>query len=522
MKSAKPSANWVFDAATAMGVGTVVFSPGSRNAPLIIAATGRDDIKVRTVLDERSAGFQALGESLLTGKPVALCCTSGSAVANYYPAVLEAYYSKVPLVIISADRPSNRVNKGEGQTCVQPGIFEPHVGWSVHLNEDMPKELVTSELEKAAKILALKKEPVHINIAFDEPLYVQIAEADPLELNLNYDTELSELAIPPVLEKIFNHAGKVALMVGQLTPQQAQALGPVLSSLKVPYFADPTSNLRFAQGAMPMEAVCAYKPQAVLSIGGQWVDKRPKQYLREISLDLHVHVDPNQAWEVLDLPIIRWNIPPQGFELLKERVNGFCGESERWLKSRVDLPWSDARAFELVVASIDKGDVVHLGNSSTVRYANWFPIKGDIYCNRGVAGIDGSFSTAVGAALSTPERHHWLIIGDQSLQYDSNALVIQARPNNLTVVVLNNARGGIFDWLPGTAQTNADAKNVFNNPLIANFKALSEAWGIGYSLAGNEEELQKCLEVRNSGLTLIDVQTSVGLNLSAFETLKGN
>ena len=173
MTTTKHTAHWTLQALAQAGVKTIVFSPGSRNAPLVIAAEALGSFTLEVLGDERSAAFNALGRSLVTGSPVAVCCTSGSALANYYPAVLEAYYAHVPLIVLSADRPEERINKGEGQTCIQRDFYEPHVAASVHIEEDSSASEVVSLLAYALNAQHVEMRPIHINLAFDEPLYAQ-------------------------------------------------------------------------------------------------------------------------------------------------------------------------------------------------------------------------------------------------------------------------------------------------------------------------------------------------------------
>jgi len=159
MTTTKHTAHWTLEALAQAGVKTIVFSPGSRNAPLIIAAEALGTFEMMVLGDERSAAFHALGRSQVNGTPVAVCCTSGSALANYYPAVLEAYYAHVPLIVLSADRPEDRINKGEGQTCVQREFYEPHVAASIQIDEEDSYEQVQAALHYAIQAMHLKCAP---------------------------------------------------------------------------------------------------------------------------------------------------------------------------------------------------------------------------------------------------------------------------------------------------------------------------------------------------------------------------
>ena len=188
-------------------------------------------------------------------------------------------------------------------------------------------------------------------------------------------------------------------------------------------------------------------------------------------------------------------------------------------RSAVTLPWSDAEAFRGIVDQLDVSSILHLGNSSVARYFNYFPKRIALYGNRGVAGIDGSLSTAVGAALAEPARHHNVILGDQSFLYDHNALYAQELPQNLTICVLNNAIGGIFDWLPGTASTGGEARKIFANAQEVDLASLVKAFNVAYICVDDEQELAKAL-TSVKGLTVIDCQTEQSVNLSALKIIQ--
>ena len=292
MTTTKHTAHWTLQALAQAGVKTIVFSPGSRNAPLVIAAEALGSFTLEVLGDERSAAFNALGRSLVTGSPVAVCCTSGSALANYYPAVLEAYYAHVPLIVLSADRPEERINKGEGQTCVQRDIYEPHVAASVHIEEDASASDLLSQLDFALRAQQVEMRPIHINLAFDEPLYAQELEPEPVGMVFSDDV-IEFHGIPddqPVPS--FSAYKSVAVIAGQLLPQESAQLRAVLDKgVAWTLFADPMSGVLDHSQAVPMEALLDLEPDAVLSIGGQWINKKPKQHLRALGIKKHVHID---------------------------------------------------------------------------------------------------------------------------------------------------------------------------------------------------------------------------------------
>lgn len=496
----------------AYGVAHVVASSGSRNAPLVITLAGAEQFQLSTITDERSAGFQALGAAQMAAKPVAVCCTSGSAVANYYPAVLEAFYSKTPLIILTADRPRERIGKGEGQTCVQPQFFEPHIQASIHIEDGMDDETIASLLNLAGIQLAQEGGPVHINVALEEPLYGQVAELEVFEY------EASEpFAMPMFLDE---PEGEVLFVAAQMKPEDAQkVMDWNAANGAFPMYADPLSNLLGkAANIYPIELLFGQKlPKTVVTFGGQLVDKKLKQQLRSQGVDQHVHVDPFQDWDVLDADVdhlasfdklgVLDSWTASAFQISKE-----AGEIS-------DLPWSDSAAFQTLSKAISQDDVVHLGNGSVVRYAGYFPLAGAVYGNRGISGIDGSLSTAVGAAMADPSRQHWCIVGDQGFLYDSNALWQPALPKNLIVVVLNNGIGEIFNWLPGKEQVSPAAQHVFDAPQNVDLEKLCAAFGADYLCASSFAELGLALK-GNNHCSIIEVKTQNAPNTATYKELK--
>ena len=520
MTSDKKIANWIMDALLKMEVYTIICSPGSRNAPLVIAATARPEFEVLTVLDERSAAFQALGMALVQNRPVVVCCTSGSAIANYYPAVLEAFHSKVPLIVLSADRPEDRIMKGEGQTCVQQEFFTPHIGHCQHYNEEVSQKSFLTSLSDIHSALQ-DKLPVHINVAFNEPLYGLMYSSPAIDIELesrsmDYANDLSRGM------SLLSNAKQVAMIIGQLAPNQSLQLREQLNRADHDhlYFADATSGLLDHPKVTSLATIVNYQPDAVLSFGGQWIDKKPKYHLRSLGIKTHVHVDPYQCWDVVDAG-----------ELVHVKAEADCIVATQLSKlslvqpaqanaTTTDLPWSDALVAQTVFNQLSPHDCLHLANSTAVRYFEWFPVHAKVYSNRGVAGIDGSLSTAVGAALADPGATHYCLIGDQSFLYDNNALHRNSIPKNLVICVLNNSVGGIFEWLPGVIEAPAKAKEVFLNSMSTDISGICQAHGLKYKRAEGISALEEALKMGSSGALVIDCKTSDSENATIANSLK--
>jgi 2-succinyl-5-enolpyruvyl-6-hydroxy-3-cyclohexene-1-carboxylate synthase len=510
MTSDKAIAQWIIEALQQIGVQSLVFSPGSRNAPLIIAGTAHTNFSYHTVLDERSAAFQAIGEALITQKPVALCCTSGSAVANYYPGVLEAFYSKIPLLIITADRPANRIGKGEGQSCVQQDFFHPHVGASFELSEVSSKSDLLQVMNTAAKILKEKSEPIHINVSFEEPLYGQCTQHEPLSLQIPQIKK----HIPLKLD-FFEPSMNIAIVCGQLNPHESEYLKKqkVLHQSKSTWFVDPLSGLLDEPNTVHIERIKSYDFEGLISLGGQWMSKFPKFHVRQLALKKHLHIDLYQAWNVSDAQEFKWvkSTLSDTVEMLL-KINALKVSSHP--KMDQDLEWSDALAFKTILSGLESTCVLHLANSSIPRYLSFFSHKGMVFSNRGISGIDGSLSTAVGAARADSKRKHVLIIGDQSALYDSNALKELAELQNLQVFILNNRSGAIFDWLPGTEQNSDQAQKVYSNYHEVQIAMLAKAYNCSVSTVQDVEGLQAVEQVH-----LVEVLTFDAPNADQFEKL---
>ena len=518
MTTTKHTAHWTLEALAQAGMKTIIFSPGSRNAPLIIAAEALGTFEMIVLGDERSAAFHALGRSQVTRIPVAVCCTSGSALANYYPAVLEAYYAHVPLIVLSADRPEDRINKGEGQTCVQREFYEPHVAASIQIDQEDSYDQVQAALQYAIQAMHFEMRPIHFNVAFHEPLYEQGEAPKSMRLELSEEHFAKHGLRKSVASPDFSTFESVAVIAGQLLPTESQMVRMILDAgVDWTLFADPMSGLLDHPNAAPMEVLLHLQPDAVLSIGGQWINKKPKQYLRGLGIKKHVHVDVFQCWDVLDANVEHIRYSPNLLQRWKSATNFIqVPQNER---TEVALPWSDAAAFRGIVDYLDVPSVLHLGNSSVARYFNYFPKHVALFGNRGVAGIDGSLSTAVGAALANPTRKHTVILGDQSFLYDHNALYAQQLPQNLSICVLNNGIGGIFDWLPGTANTGMAARKVFANAQHVDLESLVKAFNVAYACVENEQELATALATVN-GMTLIEFKTEQSMNLRALKIIQ--
>ena len=458
----------------AHGVHKLVLCPGSRNAAIVHTLSNIDDFTCYSVTDERSAGFFAIGLSLQGGGPAAVCCTSGSALLNLHPAVAEAYYQQIPLIIISADRPAAWIGQMDGQTLPQPNVFGSLVKMSVNLPEvnSEEDEWYCNRLINEAILETTHhgKGPVHINVPISEPIYRFTAKTLPEVRVINryqglnvYDRDYKEL-----IEKL-NKANKRMILVGQMNliyQFDKKFIKPLsnhfvwltehLANQTTPYI--PIKNFDVAVSAMDDVRQEQMAPDLLITYGGHIVSKQMKKYLRNHPPKEHWHIAADG--KIVDLfGCLTTVIEMDPFEflekiafLLENKPTNYPLMWENWCKiiPEPTLPYSQISITGHLIKALPAPCSLHLANSSTIRYAQLFALpKGvEVCCNRGVNGIEGSLSSAIGyAAAST--NINFVIIGDLSFFYDMNALWMNHVRNNLRILLFNNEGGEIFHTLPG-------------------------------------------------------------------------
>ena len=496
----------------------VVISPGSRNAPLTIGFYNHPNIKTYSIVDERCAAFFALGLAQQLQKPVAVVCTSGSALLNYYPAVSEAFYSDIPLVVISADRPKHLIDIGDGQTVRQENVFENHCLFSANLiANDGLKEENLNLLDYALRVATYENGPVHINVPFDEPLYEVVDEMVELELaNKEVGEEPIEVDELQKYANIWNASAKKMVLIGANFPDELLQvqLNKIIEDESVIVLTETTSNVynsnfinSIDKVIFPIEEVDfeVLQPEILLTLGGMIVSKKIKQYLRKHQPKHHWHVDSKKAFDTYFCLDKHFEISPQlffsQFFFLTEDVES--DYQATWLNIKdhratkhasylESCSYSDLKVFESVLESIPNNVHVQVSNSSIIRYTQLFDMNEslDIFCNRGTSGIDGSTSTAIGAA-HVNNNQTVFITGDISFFYDSNALWNKHIKNDFRIILINNDGGGIFKVIPGPKSTNA--LSYFETPHGLTAQQLCEMYKIEYSTANNLNELNVSL-----------------------------
>ena len=519
-------AQFIIQLCKVKGLKHVVVSPGSRNAPLTIGFTNQNFFKCYSVVDERSAGFFALGIAQQTSEPVAVVCTSGSALLNYYPAVAEAYYSGLPLVVISADRPQHLINIGDGQTIIQPHAFGKHVLFEANLKPPTKtlfnstqlarykaQKLINKALVTASRMMG----PVHINVPFEEPLYDTVPK--PLSLNISFkkDIKTAHFYLSPSFQKTWQNAKRKLVLVGVNPPNSLDSavIDQLANDPSVIVLTETTSNLHHSnffpfidQLIAPLneEGYEALQPDLLLTFGGLIISKKIKAFLRAYNPKHHWHVDPYKANDTYFCLNKHFKINPNDFfhQLFKNTPSNKSSYFDFWNRVKLQrkkahneylksMSFSDFKAFELISHAIPQNFVVQSGNSSAIRYLQLFEFHPSIslYCNRGTSGIDGSTSTAVGASVVSKEPT-LLITGDLSFFYDINGLWNKYIPSNFRLIVINNSGGGIFRILPGNDNSEL-FETYFETKHNRNAKALATDFGFAYSSANSEQTLTLAL-----------------------------
>jgi 2-succinyl-5-enolpyruvyl-6-hydroxy-3-cyclohexene-1-carboxylate synthase len=512
-----PLAQSILEIFLAKGITNIIISPGSRNAPLTIGFASNPAFQCYSIADERSAGFFALGIAQQTKKPVALVCTSGSALLNYYPAIAEAFYSQIPLIVLSADRPQSKIDIGDGQTIRQENVFANHSLFNANLQEGTSLEN-DQKINEALNRAFAKKGPVHINAPFEEPLYETVSElavqsyVSPSIENTTIVRDLSSFA------SIWNQASRKMILVGVDEPNaiDSKTIDFLANDASVSVWTETTSNLHHSSFITNIDTIITpfttsdfenFQPEILVTFGGMVVSKRIKAFLRKFKPKHHWHIDSLRAYDTFGALTQHFEMDPQLFfdhfiPLTKVVESDYSQQlikikSTRKLKHDVYLasvPFSDFTVFEKIIPRIPKQSQLQIGNSSAIRYAQLIPIDAsiEVYCNRGTSGIDGCTSTAIGAAVANGKPTTF-ITGDIGFLYDTNALWNNYIPKNFKIILINNGGGGIFRILPGHEETPV-FNTFFETSHCHTAEHLAKMYGFNYSIASDENTLEQALK----------------------------
>ncbi|MCK6577066.1 MAG: 2-succinyl-5-enolpyruvyl-6-hydroxy-3-cyclohexene-1-carboxylic-acid synthase [Anaerolineae bacterium] len=557
-------ASTVVDQLARAGLRAVCIAPGSRSTPLTLAFAEHADIEVFRHLDERSAGFFALGLARATDRPVALVCTSGSAVANFFPAVVEAHASRLPLLILTGDRPQELRFSGANQTIDQLKFYGDYARWSVDLAlpEGDPTALMLRYLRTtAARAYAiadgLPKGVVHLNFPFRKPLEPENVESDqsasPLPISGDADelrrvhtcvmrgTNAPSSEQISITARLIREYEKAVIVCGTNCPggDFPRRIAALAAHLQIPLFAEPSSGVRYLEDLHPL-ILGGYEtflnkmnvplPDLVIRFGdvptSKWLndmlEQSPSHAYLQISADgvwsddLHrtthfMHCDPGQFCLSLteELPARQ----ASEWSRLFVRV-----EAATWLRLSESMQMSifDGAFVGDLIAEMSAGAQLFVGSSLPVRHVDQFgrPRAAglSVYANRGASGIDGNVSTALGIAAADPQRPLVMLVGDVTLYHDMNGLfALQDRDmQNVTIVVINNNGGGIFQRLP-ISRFEPPFTDLFVMPHDLDFQHVAALYGLEHHVVADRAEFRQLIRrtTASQGARLIEVRTSI-------------
>ena len=555
ISSDKNAVSLFVDQCVAHGMLQVVCSPGSRNAPLVIAFDEHPNVICKVIHDERSAAFFALGMAQQLGQPVGVVCTSGSAALNYYPAIAEAYYQCVPLVVITADRPQEWVDQGDGQTIRQQNVFDSHIRYSVNLSEkySLPTEKWYLERETAIAFNEGNgnwKGPIHFNISLNEPLYnkVEYSAGNP-KLIRSVDGGFQFSSNDRHWVENSMQLERKLLIVGQMDydPALVNELIAFANDSSVAVLVENTSNAAHASfvhcidralNRMNEEDIHEYSPELLITVGGAVVSKRVKAFLRKNPPKQHWRVghafpymDTYQSLShtfITDAFSFFKNLNQLDYPRSKSNYGAKWRQLDLLSKYKLEAffqvaQYSDVSVFYTLLDYLPEPAHLHMANSSVVRYCQLFdPIKGVRYwSNRGTSGIDGSTSTAVGAAHAKPDDLHVLITGDVSFFYDSNGLWNKYLSPFLRIILINNGGGGIFRIIPGPDKS-AQLETFFEAQHHYSAEGIAATFQLDYLRAESIDEIESQMltfyeKEENGRAKLLEIVTPTEINSEILE-----
>lgn len=480
------------------GVSQAVISPGSRSAALTLAFARNSGIECTVVMDERAAGFIALGMAQQLRQPVALVCTSGSAAYNLAPAVAEAFFQQIPLVVLTADRPPEWINQNDGQTIFQENIYGEHVKQNVTLPVDYNhpdsvwyiNRIVNESLLNCRQMPA---GPVHLNVPIREPFYPEPEETFVPSTDLRVINRINTLADLDTqswdkIKEEWEGSQRILIAVGQMNSSQylQDILEKFQKEFHISVVGDSISNLSKNEWSINHQDLILQKnyqedlaPDLLITIGQSFISKKLKRFLQDSRLIRHWHISEDQ--HVIDTfysltdqintnPVLFLNRLYEGLNSQNPEQNEYNSRDRNYLKAwlaaereSIELlgdyldnltSLDDLTVVKYVLDSIVEPAQFQVANSMAIRYVNLLGIgkqNVNVFCNRGTSGIDGCVSTAIGAARVSEETVY-LLVGDVAFFYDRNGLLMRDLPKNLKIILLNNAGGTIFRMIGGPAR----------------------------------------------------------------------
>jgi len=525
------------------GVTTAVLSPGSRSTPIALALDREPGIALQVVLDERSAGFVALGASLAEGVPALVACTSGSAAANLHPAVVEADQAGVPLIVLTSDRPPELRGIGAGQTIDQIGLYGAAARWfsevGTHDADYTGLMHMRSTGDRAYGEATRGRGPVHLNLAWRDPLgpeerRSEITAAEPIALDgrsrrrpLTVPIQGREPgdALNTALAEAVSSAERGVIVAGRhLEPDLPGAIAALSASTGFPILADPTSQLRFGPHER-RDVICAYDliardqpkelaPDLVVRFGDMPTSKPLRAWIETAQVD-QIVIDPPGRWNEptrLAGAFVRADAVAVAVALAEATKAPGHDWADRWTAAEATAQ----EAIDEVLGEIDalnepalhrslgaqfaSGDRVLLASSMPVRDAEAYLRGGDddvrFFSNRGANGIDGLISTACGIATGC-RGTTWVVLGDLALAHDLGGLAaLRTASASIRLVVIDNGGGGIFDFLPQAGQIESERfERLFTTPSRLDFEQVAGLFGLTYMEIGQLAHLDRLADL---------------------------
>jgi len=535
------------------GVRKVIIAPGSRNAPLIFAFTAQSELECLSITDERSAAYFALGIAQQSGEAVALVCTSGTAVLNFAPAIAEAYYQNLPLLVFTADRPAEMIDQADGQTLRQENIYDNYIKASFTLPVETVQstDLYFSDRQVSQAIdtsVSYPQGPVQINVPMREPIYTALPEthSNPKIIKTLVSEVFPTKECLETLQKSWLSFGKKMIVFGVFPKNEAlnKLANRLAKEPDVVVIAENLSNISGDKIITQPESLFSrlnsqdngilaskFKPDLLVTIGNSVICKQLKLYLREFR--------PIEQWQLESaMPYVDTYkslttiIPGSAVDVLgKMPIRKTAGDySETYWQQMQQVtkqhnsfventPLSDMSVTEKLLKTLPEQTVLHLANSTSVRWTQLFPARTDLtyMCNRGTSGIDGSLSTAAGYAYASKQPTVFLT-GDLSFIYDSNGLWNSYIGGNFKIIVLNNNGGNIFRFI-GDKQLMEKSLDFFTTPHHVKIKSLVEAYDLNYLVCDKTENLEGKIDLllKADKATVLEIFTDADLNTENYK-----
>lgn len=541
------------------GLSHAVIAPGSRSAALTLALARHPDVRTIVSIDERTAGYLALGLAHQLQRPVAVVCTSGTAALNLAPAAAEAYFSQIPLLMLTADRPAEWIHQQDGQTIYQRDLYGKHVkkAWELPTDTTHPDvQWHVNRLANEAYLTAIVQPmgPVHLNVPIREPFYPSENEKfspntqNRLIVDLKAETTLST-ADWHALQDAWEDSDKILIAAGQNDYNEAlvQCLIRITEEWEIPVFGDVTANLGNHPDFISMlditlqpERFEKLRPDLLVTYGQSFLSKKFRNFIREFPPRAHWHIGAsNHLIDSLQSLTLRIPVEPAFFfKKMLEDIDFKCFVENReiadstyktewlnadWLAARIVneqisanlTSLDDLTSVKELVFKLPEEVLVHLGNSMPVRYANLLRrlgLKQRVWANRGTSGIDGCVSTAIGAALAS-ESPVYLIVGDVSFLYDRNGFLLADFPQNLKIMILNNGGGNIFRIIDGPNR-QPELETFFETKHTFTARATASDAGLAYWEVRNRDQLPMVMDefIAHEGAAILEVYTDPNVN----------